>query len=367
MSSGIGKTIRELRRSKNWTLEQLSSRIGIQKGPLGRIERGLNLPSAKVLQNLSDTLCVPIDTFFPTKPKFVFTHCSKESKDLDIEPTKKLIEQVLQIKKAFHALEDICSVQKFASIPLTVPSEPTKDGMEKLAKKVLTYFGVLDVVIYEYFELFENCGLRIVVFPFPKNDFGISSISIYEPENQNVFFFLDSTKNVEKQLFSLVSDLGKILIQNQINIQHQPLFPKAGRKEKRPINFSRAAGWFAGTFLMPQASVRKSVKQIGVAPNKWSYELLLRLKHRFGVSAESFLYRLDDLELITKELKEEFKIKIDRHYEKTNFGEPDASKRKMTPNGRFFDLLAAAKNLCPEQAELHEIEQLAKDLKIIRE
>ncbi|MGD9687317.1 MAG: helix-turn-helix domain-containing protein, partial [Desulfobacter sp.] len=36
----IGNNIRSFRQSRNWTLAQLASKIGIQEGPLGRIERG---------------------------------------------------------------------------------------------------------------------------------------------------------------------------------------------------------------------------------------------------------------------------------------------------------------------------------------
>ena len=62
----IGKNIRFLRQSRNWTLFELASRIGIHEGPLGRIERGLNLPSAAVLYQLSMALNVPVDALFAT-------------------------------------------------------------------------------------------------------------------------------------------------------------------------------------------------------------------------------------------------------------------------------------------------------------
>jgi hypothetical protein len=34
---------------------------------------------------------------------------------------------------------------------------------------------------------------------------------------------------------------------------------------------------------------------LGIQKKHWSYELLLRIKHCFGISAEAFLYRLNEL------------------------------------------------------------------------
>lgn len=62
--SFIGRNIRFLRRSRNWTLEDLAGRIGIHKVALGRIERGLNLPSAMVIYHLSSAFNVTVDTLF---------------------------------------------------------------------------------------------------------------------------------------------------------------------------------------------------------------------------------------------------------------------------------------------------------------
>ena len=83
---------------------------------------------------------------------------------------------------------------------------------------------------------------------------------------------------------------------------------------------------------MPKHSVCDTVSQLGIQKKRWSYELLLRIKHRFGISAEAFLYRLNELDLIDPDLVEPLQKKIFDHYHKTAFGEPDFSRRLLTPN-----------------------------------
>ncbi|MCP3873913.1 MAG: ImmA/IrrE family metallo-endopeptidase [Desulfobacteraceae bacterium] len=362
----VGKNIRFFRRSRNWTLLQLASKIGIQEGPLGRIERGINLPSASVLFQLSKALKVSIDDLFASESCQSFDKGSVAEDIISPILPKSLLNACHSIMAAFHALEDICKVQKYAFLPLSIPFSPTYQGMEQLSARVRTYLRIGDSVVFDNFELFENFGLRIILFPFTRGTKEINSISFYEPNFHNAFFFLNSKKNPEKQLFSLVYELGKILISNQLALQSQSFFPdkNESNEDKRPINAKRAANRFAATFLMPETAVRTTVSQLGITKQGWSWELLLRIKHRFGVSTESFLYRLKELGLITSNLVDSLKTRIEEFYKSTNYQEPDSTRRCLTPNGRFFDLLLTAQNIKEVKQELFEIKKIEKQYKI---
>jgi transcriptional regulator with XRE-family HTH domain/Zn-dependent peptidase ImmA (M78 family) len=374
----IGRNIRFFRRSRNWTLLQLANRIDIREGPLGRIERGLNLPSATVIYRLSKAFGISVDALFsPELSQVQATIDNNDSFFVTIEPDpdplpKNLLNACHEIMAAFHALEDICGVQKYAYLPLSIPFDPDYNGMDRLAARVRTYLGANDAVVFDYFELFENFGLRIIVFPFPGNAGDIASVSFHEPAFNNAFFFLNSRNNPEKQLFSLCLELGKILVFNEMRLRKAPVFPaapqKAGKQEKtevdRPINEIRAAKRFAATFLMPEKAVRSTVGQLGITPDTWSWELLVRIKHRFGVSTEAFLYRLDELDLINKSLRGNFQCRIKKFYNATNYAEPDDSRRCLTPNGRFFDLVLTAGTVKGAEKEVAAIKQLYERLKI---
>jgi Zn-dependent peptidase ImmA (M78 family)/transcriptional regulator with XRE-family HTH domain len=368
----VGKNIRFFRRSRNWTLAELAAKIKIQEGPLGRIERGMNLPSACVLLNLSSTLNVSMDALFAPDPCLAPVKIKGTSKISDAcfvsitkdkelaTPPKHLLKACHNIMAAFHALEDICKVQKHAFLPLSIPFTPTYKGMENLAARVRKYLGTNDAVVFDYFELFENFGLRIILFPFTRNASKIESLSFYEPAFHNAFFFLNSKSNNEKKLFSLAKELGKILISNQTKLEPKSLFTE--NKTNRPITPDRAARRFASTLLMPETAVRTTVSQLGIKQTSWSWELLLRIKHRFGVSTEAFLYRLDELNLIAPTSKDELAKKIKEFYDSTNFKEPDSTRRCLTSNGRFFDLLLTAQNINPKSREITDIKKLTKTL-----
>jgi Zn-dependent peptidase ImmA (M78 family) len=328
-----------------------------------------------VIYQLSTAFNVPVDTLFSKDPIHQAPVETTGTTDtcfisLDPEPTPlagTLMNACREIMAAFHALEDICGVPKHATVPLSIPFDPDYPGMEALAARMRTYLATGDAVVFDYFELFENAGLRVMLFPFPRGAAEMPSVSFYESAFHNAFFFLNSRNNPEKQLFALAGELGGILVSNQMNRQKAPLFPDNQPDTDRPINPIRAARRFAATFLMPEPAVRTTVGQLGVSRDAWSWDLLLRIKHRFGVSAQAFLYRLEELDLISKPTKETLETQINDFYAANGLIEPDSTRRCLTPNGRFFDLLLTAETRACDTDELNDIKQLIKRLKIMND
>jgi hypothetical protein len=144
------------------------------------------------------------------------------------------------------------------------------------------------------------------------------------------------------------------------------LFPQSEDDAGRPINPARAAGRFAATFLMPEPAVRATVSQLGVSKNAWTWDLLLRIKHRFGVSAQTFLYRLHELDLISDPTRDTLDTQINDFYAANGYIEPDSTRRCLTPNGRFFDLLLTAQGLDSAQEDIEEIKAVVKEFKLVK-
>ncbi|MBL0732265.1 MAG: ImmA/IrrE family metallo-endopeptidase [Desulfosarcina sp.] len=369
----IGKNIRYLRRERGWTLSILAGKIGMNEVPLGRIERSVNAPSASTIYSLSKAFNVAVDTLFAEEHESLQLHRFENEKNpflitTNVEDlfTPKLKSMARDIIEVFQALEDICAAQKHAKIPLLIPFEPNCRGIEKLSLNLRRYMGVEHGIVFDYFELFESQGFRVVAVPMPKK---IDGFSYYDPPNQNAFFFLNSKKNPERQLFHLAYELGNLLIMTAVIQKKETLEEQINNQkvfDKKPFTPHRAARRFAATFLMPSDAVIDTVRQLGIQQEQWSYKLLLRIKHRFGVSTEAFLYRLDELGLIDPSLVEPFKIKIHKHYKKTDFSEPDLSRRLLTPNGRLWDLVLTGKELKEGREEVIEIEKLLEKWKVVK-
>jgi transcriptional regulator with XRE-family HTH domain len=60
----FGRRLRQLRREKDLTQEQLAEAAGISVDFLSNMERGINAPSFETLEKLVEILQVPVKSFF---------------------------------------------------------------------------------------------------------------------------------------------------------------------------------------------------------------------------------------------------------------------------------------------------------------
>ena len=378
----LGKRIRLLRRSRHWTQAELAEKVGIRTGPMNYLENGHHLPSLPVLWKLATIFDISVDQllgkephpYLVREPQAPYGQEVRQSEDVKwvgandyrahhallvrFDPVKEVLtdaqlQNLESVVDAFLALEDICGVQKQAQIPLQIRLPMREEGFERYVGQVRALLGVNEAVIFDYLELLENAGLRIVFLPFPEK---IKSLSAYDRGNANAFIFVNSQGlSLERQLFRLSYELGRVYLYN--GGMH-------GAMQIGTLDAEHAARRFAALFLMPAEAVLSSVRQVGVEPDQWTWDMLMRLKHRFGVSAETFLYRLEELELITKSVRARLKTAIYGYYETHANTEPDESRRILTPNGRLGDLVLSASIRAPDNAELAEILQLLKTRKI---
>jgi len=345
----IGQSIQRLRQIQHLSQAELARRIGVRPGPLNTIEKGRHVPSGRLLIKLADELGVSVDDLLGrTKNSSVL--CENRSEYLvdesasfrpyaqpvtlrDDQPLDPAVELRLdKMARTFLELEDVCGAQKFATIPLQASFNRDDKGIEWLAYQVRHFLGIGQGVIFDYVELFENAGLRVVFCALPDTQ---HSVAYYDAVNANAFFFINEKQSAERQLFELAKRLGAIYLRTG---RDRPM----GDPSLPPLDTLRLARKFAAFFLMPESAMRTTVAQTGITPDRWTYELILRLKHRFGVSAESFVIRLEELALIKESLAATFKARIRKDYKKTGHKEPDGTRRVLTPNGRLGDLMAVA-------------------------
>ena len=60
----IGARLRELRKDRRLSIQQLADRVGLSIGMISQIERGLSTPSLRSLRLLAEALNVPVSWFF---------------------------------------------------------------------------------------------------------------------------------------------------------------------------------------------------------------------------------------------------------------------------------------------------------------
>ena len=363
VDTNVAANIRALRRAAGMTQQDLAVRLRVTAPLVSMVETGRTQPTLPMLGRIMEIFQVSPNELFRSGK--VFSPVSDDSLiqrvDDDacrVTPSVALI--INRLIECVLGVEDLAGVPKHATTPLYLPIELSDPGVESLAERVRQQMRIYDGVVFDYFELFESFGLRVLALPL-RISFG--GACYYDAKNDNAFFIINNRNTAERQLYTLATQLGRLHLHTWAARRGRyPATPKAAR-----LDPAHAAAKFAAHFLMPARAVHATITQLGVQPDEWTYELLLRIKHRFGVSAEAFLYRLDDLKLIPGSVKTALRKQIKAHYAATHHKEPDDSRRILTPNGRLWDLvLTATLHLGDEHQELKEIMRDLKRMRVIK-
>lgn len=349
----VGARIRKLREIQGITQITLATDIGIRAGPLGWIEKGKHLPSGRVLYRLAKRLNVRIDDLFQEKNVWDDSTTPTDAQTSVVLPpldaaacpnaeTLKATHIICQtVAETLPKLEELAGVAPRLDFSLSIPFTADDDGAKQVAAYVRQGLGIGNAMLTDYLELLENAGLRVVFMDMPE---GCTAFSGYDPLNQNGFIFINSNlkKQPEVQMAHAVLELGRIFWyvrkqSGQANTEDDALSEEA---------FARR---FASHFLMPVTSLRRTVLQTGVAPESWTFDLLLRMKKRYGVSARCFAMRLQELGLSWSDKQKRnpraflFEDELEAFQaEKGTATEPGGNRPPCSMNGRIGDLLLVA-------------------------
>ena len=207
----------------------------------------------------------------------------------------RLAREVREWKK----LERAAGVAGSATLPLFFPSAAEQGAL--LAREVRTAAGIGPAAAVDPVALLESKGFRVLETKLPA---GLDSWSLWDSEDGNAFVFLREAATPERKRFRAAFELG-----------HLARFVSGGCRPLRDIGASRKASRaFAAALLLPEEAVREAAHGLAIGPEDWTWELVLSLKARFGVSAETFLYRIEELDLLSPARSRAFRARLKEHY-----------------------------------------------------
>jgi transcriptional regulator with XRE-family HTH domain len=86
----IGFRIRELRKSRKYTINALAENIGIRRESLSNLERNVNAPSLQTLKKICDELNVTLAEFFSFENDILTPQHKKLLKNIDALSAEQL-------------------------------------------------------------------------------------------------------------------------------------------------------------------------------------------------------------------------------------------------------------------------------------
>ncbi len=165
------------------------------------------------------------------------------------------------------------------------------------------YWGMGDKPIGGLISLLESKGIRI--FSLCENTNNIDAFSCWR--NETPYVYLNTQKTAERSRFDLAHELGHIILHRH--------GAATGREAERE------ADEFASYFLIPPKDLAASVGRVR------SFNQIVQLKRRWGVSAAALCYRLNRDGYITDWMYRSFCIHLSKNFSRS---EPNGTERETS-------------------------------------
>ena len=308
--------VKRLRAERNLSQLELSKLAGMSAAQLCKIERGRNEVTASTLRRIAGALGVPVSMLLgegrteSTMPNADTTPgmVASVAEASDFVPVLSapaevgsVLCEVVKVECALSNAEEGLGIEGQTALQLVYSYGGDERSAELLARDVRVSLGMGSQPRVDLAPVLESVGVRVVRVRRPAV---FQSASFYNTARRTLSIALNSTNTVERNAYRLAYELGGAV-----------RFASCGYKtvadEGLEHRFLRA---FTAAFLMPEEAVRGAVARLGVGPRRWTMEALVYVKERFGVSAEAFALRLENLGLIMPSLRQSLRDKLRARY-----------------------------------------------------
>jgi Zn-dependent peptidase ImmA (M78 family)/DNA-binding XRE family transcriptional regulator len=258
------------RQANELSQSELAEILAISQAKLSKIEHGLVLPDDALILRLAE--CLDFPSSFFSQPDRVYglpAAFHRKRKKLSARSLDRIHAEVNLARIQLQRLLQPLDLERGKGIPSFDPDE--FGSPEDIARLVRNQWRVPRGPIRNLIDTVEDAGAIVILYDFGARD--IDGIGVSDTHTLPLFF-LNGTKPVDRQRFTLAHELGHMVMH-------------AMPREDMEAEADR----FAAEFLMPESDIRHQLGRV-------SLERLASLKGLWRVSMAALLRRYFTLGLI---------------------------------------------------------------------
>lgn len=282
----LPERIRQARIIRGITQANFAELLGVSKQAVSQYELGSNCPKPEILDKMCQILDMPWSYFVTPIPAADITDNPVffRKNRTTTKKNKEAFEGIIQwVEEIYYYLQEYIN---FPPVNLITKDKEgySFDDIQQIAKEVRYSWGLGLGPISNITLLLENQGFIIAKVPV-----GVKSVDacskLYARNNiKRPIIFLTEDKSAVRSRRDVAHELGHHILHSWVDKEY------FSNKENM-LRMETEAEWFASAFLMPDKTMERESIYINI-------ERLLLLKKRWGVSAQSLLYHIHDLNLI---------------------------------------------------------------------
>lgn len=290
MDVNFGNRLKELRESKNLSLNDLGILSDVSKQTIHRYEQNVKSPSSSTLLKISKALKVHPSIFFHEEDlniQIEKINFREEDNLLNSTFSRAQIEDVCKdYLLKFLELESLLDLNAKFENPLKGFEISTKKDVEKAAKNLRKKWGLGTAPISDVTQLIESNGVFVIEINEINEFTGLSGFA-----NQDIPFIVINENCIDKsrKRFTLLHELGHLVLEFSDQLNNDII--------------ERLCHHFAGAVLLVEDTLF-----IELGKNRTSISLheLKSIKEKYGVSIQAIIIRAKAIGLISNQTYNEW-------------------------------------------------------------
>jgi Zn-dependent peptidase ImmA (M78 family)/DNA-binding XRE family transcriptional regulator len=291
--TGIGERLKEARKGRGMSQEEVARELGMSRPTLIAIEQGRRAPQPEELVTFARLYGRQVHELVRDSPPVV--GLAAQFRVSDRSDAAEMNMSVNDLQRLADSLVELETITKAPTVrnypePYDISGLPIDVAAEQVAEAERRRLGLGDGPLPWLREILEDeVGLRVFAVPLPSKVAGLFGHA--EPAGSCIA--LNARHPRERQQWTLAHEFAHFLTSRwSAEVTAIP-----GGRQSAGERFADA---FAAKFLMPQAGLTRRFQAARRSPDgRFTGGDLLQIASLYSVSAEALALRLEDLRLLT--------------------------------------------------------------------
>jgi len=291
----LAERLKLVRQARGWSLDELSQAMDrlVSKQAISKYENGEDTPSPRVLVALANALGVRADRLLDDDGVEVETLFYRRKSKLGAKEQARLTALLSTHLLDAVRLRRLVSPGECFELPIRSLPVKTFEDPETHAEELRRQWNLGEEPLSTVTDVLEEHGVSVCMSPADGDFDGLSAVARnLEGEACGAAVMCRDGLTRERQRLNLAHELGHVLL------------------DPSDEGFEESAAWrFAGAFLAPKDRL---LEDVGHRRRSISFDELLLLKRRYGMSIQALLMRLKDLHVLSEEATKQAFVQMSR-------------------------------------------------------
>lgn len=272
----VGARLKMARHVAGLSMRALAEQVDVSATAISKYERDRMTPGSDVLMQLAQALDVPVGFFLRPVTAELTAPAFRRRSGLRVRAQKAILAETQAWLERYLDVESFFPDGPAFTRPAIDHQVTTLEDVERVALALREAWDLGVDPIDNLIEVLESHGIKVGVIQ-GADDF--DALTLWANEIDPVMVVKDGMPG-DRQRLSLAHELGHLILEPVGELDEE-----------------KAAYRFAGAFLVPRPM---ALYELGQNRRNLDLHELHLLKHKYGVSMQAWVYRAQDLAIISK-------------------------------------------------------------------